>query len=485
MATGTSVDINGLNVKRIADCVWEISKSGRMNVPARIFASDVLLKQMSTDRTLQQTANVATLPGIVGASLAMPDAHQGYGFPVGGVAAFDIDDGVISPGGVGFDINCGVRLLTTPFDENKVAPLRSRLLDAILKAVPAGAGREGGLELSKEELDNVLENGIDWAVKNGYATKEDRQHTEENGRMDKADASKVSAKAKARGMPQLGTLGSGNHFLELQRVDRIVLPEVAKAFGIDRVGQVVVMVHCGSRGLGHQVCGDYIERIEGELGVKHLADPELASAPINSVLGQDYRSAMAGSVNFAFTNRQLITHYVRQAFERLMGTDADDIGLMYDVCHNIAKFEKHKVGKKQRELCVHRKGATRAFGPGREEIPAVFRDIGQPVFIPGSMGTASYVLVGSHEAEEQTWASTAHGAGRVMSRHEALRHYTAKDIKSELARRGIEIHGASGKGIAEEAPGAYKDVDEVVRVSDVIGIGKIVARLTPLGVIKG
>jgi tRNA-splicing ligase RtcB len=303
--------------------------------------------------------------------------------------------------------------------------------------------------------------------------------------MVKADPSKVSVKAKARGMPQLGTLGSGNHFLEFQRVDSIVQPGVASTFGIERVGQVVVMVHCGSRGLGHQVCGDYIERIEAELGVKHLADPELASAPLESELGKDYYGAMCASVNFAFANRQLIAHQIRQALAKLAGTDAEEIKLVYDVCHNIAKFEKHKVGRKREELCVHRKGATRAFGPGREEIPAVYRDVGQPVIIPGSMGTASFLLVGSSQAEEMTWGSTAHGAGRVMSRHDALKQFTAQGIKQDLARKGIEIKGASGKGIAEEAPGAYKDVDEVVRVSDTVGIGKIVARLTPLGVIKG
>jgi tRNA-splicing ligase RtcB len=473
-----------MEIKKVSDCVWEIPKSGKMNVPARVFASEALLDAIKKDNTLQQTMNVATLPGIVGYSMAMPDAHQGYGFPVGGVAAFDTKEGVISPGGVGFDINCGVRLLRTDFSDKDIDSKRKALLDAICKNVPSGAGRAGRLDLSNDELQELLTKGIDWAKANGYASKEDKLHTEEDGRMAKADPSKVSETAIKRGLPQVGTLGSGNHFLELQRVDKIVMPDVAKSFGIDKVGQVVVMVHCGSRGLGHQVCSDYISRIEQELGTKHLADPELASALLSSDIGQDYYGAMSAAINFAFTNRQLITHWIREVFEKTLGSQ-DGMDLVYDVCHNIAKFEKHKVDGKSRELCVHRKGATRAFGPGRMEIPAVFRKIGQPVFIPGSMGTASYLLVGTSTAEEMTFGSTAHGAGRLMSRHAAIDRFPAQQVRAQLKSKGIEIVGSSGKGIAEEAPGAYKDVDEVVRVSDVVGIGKIVARFTPLGVVKG
>lgn len=473
-----------MELKKVADNIWEIPKTGKMNVPGRVFASEALLEKIRQDKTLEQTANVATLPGIVGYSLAMPDAHQGYGFPVGGVAAFDAKEGIISPGGVGFDINCGVRLLSTPFTEKQVRAVRSKLLEAFLRQVPAGAGMGGSLKLSVEELDDVMKKGVDWAKANGYASKEDKARTEEEGRMAGADPSLVSENAKRRGLPQLGTLGSGNHFLELQRVDKIIAPDVAAKFGIKTEGQVVVMVHCGSRGLGHQVCSDFIERIERQVGTKHLADPELASALLASDIGQDYRGAMCSAVNFAFANRQLISHFVRQAFEKVLGSQ-EGIDLVYDVCHNIAKFEKHKVEGRNREVCVHRKGATRSFGPGRPEIPDVYRKIGQPVIIPGSMGTASYLLVGGEQSEELSFGSTAHGAGRVMSRHEAIKQFGDVGIKQQLMKAGIEVRGSSNKGIAEEAPGAYKDVDEVVRVSDKLGIGRIVARLTPLGVVKG
>ncbi|MEK7854454.1 MAG: RtcB family protein, partial [Acidobacteriota bacterium] len=315
----------------------------------------------------------------------MPDAHQGYGFPVGGVAAFDGKEGIISPGGVGFDINCGVRLLRTDFMDKDILKNRSALLERLMKDIPGGAGVGGKITLSKDDIQEVLNKGIDWAKANGYATKDDKSHTEEDGRMAKADPSLVSQSALDRGRPQLGTLGSGNHFLELQRVDRIVMPDVAEKCGITKVGQVVVMVHCGSRGLGHQICGDYIKRIEEQVGTKHLADPELASALLSSDIGQEYYGAMCSAINFAFANRQMISHWIRGAFEKVVGSQ-DGMDLVYDVCHNIAKFEKHKVEGKNRELCVHRKGATRAFGPGRTEIPDVYRKIGQPVLIPGSMG---------------------------------------------------------------------------------------------------
>ena len=473
-----------MDIKKIAPYVWEIPQTGKMNVPGRVFASDALMDKIKQDNTLQQTANVATLPGILGYSIAMPDAHQGYGFPVGGVAAFDSKEGIISPGGVGFDINCGVRLLRTDWMDKDIASKKSKLLEAFMKGVPAGAGMAGRLKITKDELQEVLAKGIDWAKANDYASKDDKARTEEEGRMMKADPSLISANALARGLPQLGTLGSGNHFLEIQRVDKIFMPDVARQFGITQPGQVVVMVHCGSRGLGHQVCSDYIERIERELGTKHLADPELASAALSSDIGQDYYGAMCASINFAFTNRQMISHYIRDAFERVMGSK-DGIDLVYDVCHTIAKFEKHRIDGKTREVCVHRKGATRAFGPGRTEIPDIYRKTGQPVLIPGSMGTASYLLVGTTQAEDVSFGSTAHGAGRVMSRHAAIREFPADKVRADLLRKGIEIRGASKKGIAEEAPGAYKDVDEVVRVSDALGIGKMVVRFTPLGVVKG
>ncbi|MEK6823178.1 MAG: RtcB family protein, partial [Nanoarchaeota archaeon] len=349
-----------MDIKKIAPYVWEIPQTGKMNVPGRVFASDALMDKIKQDNTLQQTANVATLPGILGYSIAMPDAHQGYGFPVGGVAAFDSKEGIISPGGVGFDINCGVRLLRTDWMDKDIASKKSKLLEAFMKGVPAGAGMAGRLKITKDELQEVLAKGIDWAKANDYASKDDKARTEEEGRMMKADPSLISANALARGLPQLGTLGSGNHFLEIQRVDKIFMPDVARQFGITQPGQVVVMVHCGSRGLGHQVCSDYIERIERELGTKHLADPELASAALSSDIGQDYYGAMCASINFAFTNRQMISHYIRDAFERVMGSK-DGIDLVYDVCHNIAKFEKHRIDGKTREVCVHRKGATRAF----------------------------------------------------------------------------------------------------------------------------
>lgn len=473
-----------MELRKVDDCIWEIPQTGKMNVPGRIFASEALLEKMKGDRTLQQTANVATLPGILGYSIAMPDAHQGYGFPVGGVAAFDAKEGIISPGGVGFDINCGVRLMRTDVTDKELAKKRDALLDALVKNVPPGAGREGLHTLKKDELHEVLAHGAEWTKRNGFATKDDLAKTEEEGTMDGADPSKVSSRAITRGVPQLGTLGSGNHFLELQRVDRIVMPEAAERFGITKVGQVVVMVHCGSRGLGHQVCGDFIERIESTGATKSLADPELASAQLQSDIGQDYRAAMCSAINFAFANRQLIAHAIRQSFEKVMGS-AEGVEQVYDVCHNIAKFEKHVIDGKKREVCVHRKGATRAFGAGRPEIPDIYRKIGQPVLIPGSMGTASYLLLGTSKSEEMSFGSTAHGAGRIMSRHSAIKQFPVDKLKAELRRKGIEVRGSSGKGLAEEAPGAYKDVDEVVRVSDKLGIGKIVARFTPLGVVKG
>lgn len=472
------------HLKKVSEFSWKIEKEGAMKVPAIVYASEKLLKKISEDKTLSQLRNVACLKGIVKHALVMPDAHEGYGFPIGGVAAFDMQEGIISPGGVGYDINCGVRLLRTDFTEQQISAKRKHLLEELYKEVPAGVGKGGITKLSKDVLMDILKKGSLWAVENGYGTKEDLDRTEENGTMKGADPHHVSARALARGIPQLGTLGSGNHFLEIQKVDKIFDKEVAKAFGITEEGQVTVMIHCGSRGLGHQIASDYIELMENKYGFSHLPDRELVNAPINSELGQQYYSAMCCAINYAFANRQMIMHWTRDVFNKVMGTDKG-MDLVYDVCHNLAKFEEHTVDGEKKKLCVHRKGATRSFGPGREEIPMIYRNIGQPVIIPGSMGTASYLLVGTKKAEEISWGSTAHGAGRVMSRHEALRRFRGEQVRDQLANKNIEVKSASWKGIAEEAPDVYKDIDEVVRVSHELGIGKMVVRLVPLGVMKG
>jgi len=470
--------------RKKSENIYEIAKSGAMKVPAYVYASEKLLNKIKEDRTLFQLRNVACLKGIIKHALAMPDAHEGYGFPIGGVAAFDMRDGIISPGGIGYDINCGVRILRTNWDYNQIMSKRKELLEQIFKDVPAGVGKAGITKLSKEVLMEILKKGSEWAAENGYGSKEDLKRTEENGRMKEAEPRHVSSRALARGMPQLGTLGSGNHFLEIQKVDKIYNPEIAKVFGIEKEGQVTVMIHCGSRGLGHQLASDYIKLMEDKFGYANLPDRELVNAPLSSEMGQQYFSAMACAVNYAFANRQMIMHWTRDVFNKVMGT-SDGMDLIYDVCHNIAKFEEHEVDGEKMKVCVHRKGATRSFGPGREEIPEIYRKIGQPVLIPGSMGTASYLLVGTKEAEKLSWGSTAHGAGRVMSRHEALRRHSGEDVKRELEAKNIEIKSTSWNGVAEEAPDAYKDIDEVVRVSHSLGLGKMVVRLVPIGVMKG
>ncbi|HUU37738.1 MAG TPA: RtcB family protein [Candidatus Desulfaltia sp.] len=473
-----------MELLRRSDFVWEIPPHGEMRVPATIYASSRLLESVRNDLTLQQARNVACLPGIQRMSYVMPDAHQGYGFPIGGVAAFDLDEGVISPGGVGYDINCGVRLLRTEFSEKDIAAKRKELLAEIFKAVPAGMGKGGVTRLSRKVLQDVLIKGAEWAVENGYGTKDDLLMTEEYGRMEDADIAGISPRALERGTPQLGTLGAGNHFLEIQKVSDIYDQELARIFGIRAIGQVMVMIHCGSRGLGHQVATDYIELMENKFGTQGLPDRELINAPVRSPLGQQYYRSMCAAVNYAFANRQMIAHWVRDVFSRVMGS-AKGMRQVYDVCHNVAKIERHMIEGEEREVCVHRKGATRSFGPGRPEIPEVYRPHGQPVIIPGSMGTASYLLVGTAEAEGLSFSSTAHGAGRLMSRHEALRRFRGEQIRDELQRKGIELQATSWKGVAEEASGAYKDVDEVVRVSHEIGIGRLVARVVPVGVMKG
>jgi tRNA-splicing ligase RtcB len=473
-----------MELRKVTDFVWEIPKQGEMNVPALIYASPRLLESVRGDLTLQQARNVACLPGILRMSYVMPDAHQGYGFPIGGVAAFDMEEGIISPGGVGYDINCGVRLLRTDYLEKDISTKRKVLLAEIFKDVPAGVGKGGITKLSRQVLKDVLTRGAEWAVDSGYGTRDDLQMTEEYGRMPDADPGPLSARAWERGVPQLGTLGAGNHFLEIQKVAQIYDHDLARVFGIESEGQVMVMIHCGSRGLGHQVASDYIELMENTFGTQGLPDRELINAPIRSPLGQQYYKSMCAAVNYAFANRQMIAHWVRNVFAKVMGS-SKGMRQVYDVCHNVAKIEKHSIDGRPREVCIHRKGATRSFGPGRPEIPEVYRPHGQPVIIPGSMGTASYLLVGTKEAEDLSFSSTAHGAGRVMSRHEALRRFRGEQVRDDLLKKGIELQATSWKGVAEEAPGAYKDVDEVVKVSHEVGIGRLVVKVVPVGVMKG
>jgi len=473
-----------MELKKINNFEWEIPKTGGMRVPGKVFASEKLLQLIKKDKTLQQVANVAHLKGIIKHSIACPDAHQGYGFSIGGVAAFDIEKGIVSPGGVGYDINCGVRLLRTDFTEKDIMDKRQEILDGLFEEVPAGVGKGGKTRLDRDTLSEVIVNGAEWAYKNNYGTKEDLQRTEEYGKMPSGDPNAVSDRAMKRGMPQIGTLGAGNHFLEIQKVDRIFDEEVAKKFGVTEIGQINVMIHCGSRGFGHQIASDYIRSMENKYGFKGLPDRELVNAPIQSELGQDYMKAMAGAINFAFVNRQMIAHWTRNVFRRVMGT-SDGMDQVYDVCHNLAKIEEHTVDGEKKKICVHRKGATRSFGPGREEVPDIYKKVGQPVLIPGSMGTSSYVLVGTKKAEDISFGSTAHGAGRVMSRHEAIKTFRGEQVKSDLASKGILIKGASWKGIAEETYQAYKDVDEVVKVSHELGIGNLVYRVVPIAVMKG
>jgi len=470
-------------LKKVGEYEYELAKSGKMLVPGKILISEKLLKAVE-ETAIQQVANVATLPGIIKYSFGMPDIHSGYGFSIGGVAAFSLDNGIISPGGVGYDINCSVRLLKTNLNKKDVENKKKEIIEALFRAVPSGVGRGSKLRLSEKELNEILKNGAQWAVSQGYGEKQDYLHTEEEGKMKEAEPSAVSDRAKKRGFPQLGSLGAGNHFLEIQKIEKIYDKKIAEIFGLKK-DDITVMIHCGSRGLGHQVASDYIKEMEQEYSdnLKRLPDRELINAPIKSKLGQKYFSAMAAAANFAFANKQLITYWVREEMKRIFPKFKAEV--VYDVCHNIAKIETHEVNGEKMKLCVHRKGATRSFGPGRKEIPSVYREVGQPVLIPGSMGTASYVLVGTKKAEQVSFGSTAHGAGRVMSRHQALREFRGENIKRELAGKDIEVKSGSWKSIAEEAPGVYKDIDEVVRVSHEVGIGNLVARLKPIAVMKG
>ncbi len=471
-----------MELNKISKNIYEIPKEGKMNVPARIFAGGIILSNIKKDKTLEQIKNVAMLPGILKYAIALPDAHQGYGFPIGGVAAFDMDKGIISPGGVGYDINCSVRLLKTNLTKKDVLKKQKEVVDFLYKKIPSGVGRGSNFNITKNELNKVLEGGARYIVEKGFGVKEDYLHMEEEGCMKEADVSKVSDRAIKRGIGQLGTLGAGNHFLEVQYVDQIFDEKIAKELGIKK-DQVTIMVHCGSRGLGHQVASDYIQLMEKEYGFENLPDRELINAPIKSKLGKDYYKAMSAAANFAFANKQLITFWVREEMKKIFPEIKIDV--VYDVCHNIAKFEEHTINGKKQTVCVHRKGATRAFGPGRKEIPIIYRKIGQPVLIPGSMGTSSYLLIGTKKAEEMTFGSTVHGAGRVESRSQALRELRGEDIKKELNKEGIEVKAGSWKSLAEEAPEAYKDIDEVVNVVDELGISKKIAKMKPLVVVKG
>jgi tRNA-splicing ligase RtcB len=478
-------------LEKLDEYSWSIPKyKPGMRVPGMVFADKNLLEKMQTDRTLQQCANVTHLPGIYKYSITLPDGHEGYGFPIGGVAATDYDEGVISPGGVGYDINCGVRLLTTNLSEGDIRPKLSALTNTIFENVPCGLGsRRTDFRVTLGDLERAVTDGVGWVIDQGLGWHEDAEHCEEHGCMKNANPDKVSATAKSRGLQQIGTLGSGNHFLEVQKVDRIFDQGIAKTFGITHEGQVAAMIHCGSRGFGHQICSDYLRVMERAISKYKiiLPDRELACAPGKSNEAQDYYQAMACAVNYAFANRQAIMHWVRQSFRQVFKEDPEKFGLklVYDVAHNIAKIENHRISGEGKRVWVHRKGATRAFPPGNPEIPADYSSAGQPVLIPGSMGTSSWLLVGTEKAMDISFGSTAHGAGRMMSRAAAKRNYWGGDIKKALEQRGIQVRAASSVVLAEEADPAYKNVDAVAEVSDRIGIATKVARLVPLAVVKG
>ncbi len=486
----TTFDADGVTLEKIRDYVWEIPQEGGMNAPARVLASEALLEEIQQDKTLQQLKNSAHLPGVRKHAICMPDGHQGYGFPVGGVAGIDAEDGCISPGAVGYDINCGVRMMRTNLTYSDLQGREEELVENLFSNIPSGLGGGGVVQVGGDEIEAILERGMDWALEEGWAVEDDLAHCEDEGFRPEANAEKVSKKARDRGANQVGSLGSGNHFLEVQRVTDVFREDVGGAFGLEE-DQIVVLIHCGSRGLGHQVCTDYLRDIEqAHQGMlNELPDKELAAAPAGSQLAKDYYEAMCAAINFAWVNRQLIMHRTRQVFERVFDRDwqAMEMALLYDVAHNIAKKEVHTVeGGEERELFVHRKGATRAFPAGRPELPAAYQDVGQPIIIPGSMGAGSYVLRGGEQSLEETFGSTAHGAGRLMSRTQAKNEFWGEDVRDDLREQNeIYVKAQSGATIAEEAPGVYKDVDEVVRVSDALGIGDRVARTYPVCNIKG
>jgi tRNA-splicing ligase RtcB len=460
-----------------------------MRVPGLIYASEEMLQSIQEEQTPEQVANVAFLPGIVKFSFAMPDIHWGYGFPIGGVAAMSVKDGIISPGGVGYDINCGVRLLRTNLSETEVRPKIEQLVNRLFANVPSGLGSEGKIRVSRKEMNELMVEGARWAVKHGFGSEEDLDTTEEGGCLKGADPSKISEKAIKRGMPQAGTLGSGNHFLEVQVVREIFDSEAASVMGVNEIGQVLVLIHTGSRGFGHQVCTDHLrvmEEVVSKYGIK-LPDRQLACAPIESKEGRDYLAAMACAANYAWNNRQCITHWTREGFSKVFDKSPEELGMrqIYDVAHNIAKIEEHMVNRQRLKVCVHRKGATRAFPPNHKDIPQRYKEIGQPVLIPGDMGRCSFIAVGTERAMEESFGSTCHGAGRVLSRHAARRSLRGKDVAQDLERRGITIKTGSISSLAEEASQAYKDVTKVIEVCHQAGISKKVAMAVPLGVIKG
>jgi tRNA-splicing ligase RtcB len=485
------------DLTKISDHEWEIPQSFRhdMLVPVRIFATRELLEQIMDDKSLEQAVNAATLPGLVGHVIVMPDIHQGYGFPIGGVAATEFPQGVISPGGIGYDINCGVRLLASSIEAEAAAPHMNTLATLLNQYCPSGVGKEGVIRVGVPELERVMREGARWALKNGYASETDLARTEENGCIEGANPAKVSDRAKERGREQIGSVGAGNHFVEVDVVESIFDPETANAFGL-REGCIVAQIHCGSRGLGHQVCTDYVQEFQGAVrryGIT-LPDRELVCAPMDSPEGQAYLGAMRAAANFAFANRQILAHSIRRAFEETFAgkvgahvgaQHAAPLHQVYDICHNIGKIETHEVDGERVRVCVHRKGATRAFGPGSVGLPPEYQHTGQPVLVPGSMGTASWVLAGTEESMLRSWGSTCHGAGRTMSRAKAKHDVRGEDLRREMEGRGIKVRAGSMSGLAEEAPQAYKDVDAVVETVTAVGIARKVARLRPLAVVKG
>jgi tRNA-splicing ligase RtcB len=490
-----------MNVNKIKDNVYEIPpktlmarvegkiEKFQMKVPVHIYANQYILEKIKGDRTLDQISNVACLPGIQKHAIALSDAHQGYGFCIGGVAGTDADEGMVSPGGVGYDINCGVRLLRTNLSVGDVRKTLPSLLNTIFRNIPSGLGSKGKLNISYSDLDKVLDEGLNWALDNDYAIENDLKHCEENGFLKDADSNLISPKAKQRAIKQLGSLGSGNHFLEIQRVDEIYNSEIANKLGIIEKDQVTVMVHTGSRALGHQVCTDSLRNIEQAMKKYNIRVPdrELACVPANTREAGNYLKSMAGAANFGFNNRQLITHWLRESFQHHFNRSVDDLDfhLIYGVCHNILKIEEHEVNGKKMKLNIHRKGATRAFPPGHQVLPHDYKSIGQPALIPGTMGSASYLCVGKAKAMDLSFGSTAHGSGRLMSRSKATKKYWGSQVKDDLAKKGILVKAASMKVVSEEAPGAYKDIDQVVQVSHDLGIVEKIVRLVPLGVVKG
>lgn len=478
------------DLKRISEYEWEIPTSYRkdMRVPVRLFSTQKMLEDVMNDKSLEQAVNAATLPGLVGHVVVMPDMHQGYGFPIGGVAATRYPDGVISPGGIGYDINCGVRLLSSQIPVDLAEPTLDSLASAINRSCPSGVGEAGTFKVSEAELEQVCRDGARWAVKRGYGVEEDLRRTEEGGCLEEAEPNQVSRRAKERGRPQLGSLGAGNHFIEVDLIDQVFDQEAAQVMGLAE-GNLVVQVHCGSRGFGHQICSDYVDDFQAAVRRYQieLPDRELVCAPLNSPEGMNYLAAMRCAANYAFANRQILAHSIRGAFEEVFAGKVKNWNLrqVYDIAHNMGKIETHQMDGKSVKVCVHRKGATRAFGPGSPELPPEYRTIGQPVLVPGSMGTSSWVLVGTEASMLRSFGSSCHGAGRMMSRHEAKRQVRGETLKRELEAQGIQIRAGSLAGLAEEAPKAYKDVDHVVQTVSGAGIARKVARLVPVVVIKG